>query len=193
MARHKEFDREEALQKAMEIFWRRGYEATSIQDLVEHMGINRQSIYDTFGDKHALYLAALDRYREQSAAQFVELLEGPGSLKKSLRRLFDSVIDEATTDESRRGCFMANATMELAAGCTETATRAETNLQHVERAFEGALKRAQGAGEIASGRSPRSLARFLFNNLVGLRVMAKTTRDRRVLEDIMRVTLSVLD
>src|SRR3981081_3787453 len=75
MARHKEFDRDEALHKAMEVFWSRGYNAASIQDLVKHMRINRQSLYDTFGDKHALYLLALDRYREVEGRKIVELLE----------------------------------------------------------------------------------------------------------------------
>ena len=74
MARRKEFDRDEALHKAMEVFWSRGYEATSVGDLVEHMGINRQSLYDTFGDKHSLYLAALDRYREVEGRKLFELL-----------------------------------------------------------------------------------------------------------------------
>src|ERR1700730_2144482 len=78
MARQKEFDRDEVLHKAMEVFWSRGYEASSIQDLVKRMGINRQSLYDTFGDKHTLYLQALDRYREVEGRKIVELLEQPG-------------------------------------------------------------------------------------------------------------------
>jgi TetR/AcrR family transcriptional regulator, transcriptional repressor for nem operon len=73
MARHKEFDRDEALRKAMEVFWSRGYEAASIEDLVKHMGINRQSLYDTFGHKHALYLKALDRYREVEGRRMFDL------------------------------------------------------------------------------------------------------------------------
>ena len=73
MARHKEFDRDETLQKAMEVFWSRGYEAASIEDLVKHMGINRQSLYDTFGDKHRLYLLALDRYREVEGRRMLDI------------------------------------------------------------------------------------------------------------------------
>src|SRR5256714_15658440 len=105
MARPKEFDRDEALQKAMEVFWSRGYEAASINDLVKHMGINRQSLYDTFGDKHALYLQALDRYREVEGRKMFELLEQPGSVKKSLRQLFEGTVEKALCDEQRRGCF----------------------------------------------------------------------------------------
>src|SRR5260370_37968341 len=98
MPRHKEFDQDQALHKAMEVFWSRGYEAASIQDLVRHMGINRQSIYDTFGDKHALYLQALDRYRAVESRRLIELLERPGSVKKSLRQLFGEVVERALGD-----------------------------------------------------------------------------------------------
>src|SRR6478672_1527424 len=112
MARHKEFDCAEVLEKAMEVFWARGYEAASIQDLVEHMGINRQSLYDTFGDKHTLYLQALDRYLEVEGRKIAELLEQPGSVKRNVRRLFETAIDRSLAD--RRGCFMNNAMSELA-------------------------------------------------------------------------------
>src|SRR5215207_11169722 len=102
MARHKEFDRDEALQRAMEVFWARGYGATSVGNLVRHMGINRQSLYDTFGDKHALYLQALDRYREVEGRQMFELLERPGSVKKALRQLFEGIVDGSLCGGERR-------------------------------------------------------------------------------------------
>src|SRR5712671_3105788 len=124
MARQKEFNREEALQKAMEVFWSRGYEAASIQDLVKHMGINRQSLYDTFGDKHALYLQALDRYSALEGRKLLLLLEGDGSVKRALRRLFAGVVEGSLCAGERRGCFMGNAMSELAGRCHETALRA---------------------------------------------------------------------
>src|SRR3989454_1626399 len=134
MARHKEFDRDEVLHKAMEVFWSRGYEATSIRDLVKHMGINRPSLYDTFGDKHALYLQALDRYREVEGRKVLELLERPGSVKKTLRQLFGGVVEKAVCDGQRRGCFMSNATSELAGRCKETAARTRSNMAATEAA-----------------------------------------------------------
>src|ERR1700736_32809 len=114
MARHKEIDRDEALHKAMEGFWSRLYHAKSIQELVKHMGINRQSLYDTFGDKHALYLQALDRYREIEGRKLFELLERPGPVKKKLRQLFQGLVDGSLCEEQWRGCFMSNAMSELA-------------------------------------------------------------------------------
>src|SRR5437588_11307568 len=123
MARQKEFNRDEVLHKAMEVFWTRGYERASIQDLVEHMGINRQSIYDTFGDKHPLCLQALDRYREIQSRKVYEVLDRPGSVNRNLRLLFQKVVDKSLSEEGRRGCFVGNAMSELAGRCQETAAR----------------------------------------------------------------------
>ena len=193
MARHKEFDRDEALHKAMEVFWSRGYEAASIQDLVEHMGINRQSLYDTFGDKHALYLQALDRYREVEGRKMLELLERPGSVKKALRQLFQGVVEGSFCGGERRGCLIGNAMSELAGRCKETAARTCSNMAAAEEALYRALLRGKKEGEIKEGRDLRAVARFLYSSLQGLQLMAKATRDRRTLKDVIKVTLSVLD
>jgi TetR/AcrR family transcriptional regulator, transcriptional repressor for nem operon len=193
MGRHKEFDLDEALQKAMEVFWERGYEAASVQDLVEHMGINRQSLYDTFGDKHALYLQTLDRYREVEGRKMFDLLERPGSVKKALRQLFQNVVEGAFCDEGRRGCFMGNAMSELAGRCKATAAKTCSNLASAEEALHSALLRGKKEGEIKGERDLRAVARFLYSSLQGLQLMAKATRDRKTLEDVVKVTLSVLD
>ncbi|HEV8486414.1 MAG TPA: TetR/AcrR family transcriptional regulator [Blastocatellia bacterium] len=193
MGRHKEFDRDDALHKAMEVFWSRGYEAASIEDLVRHMGINRQSLYDTFGDKHALYLQSLDRYREVEGRKVFEQLERPGSVKKTLRQLFEGVVERALCDEQRRGCFMGNAISELAGRCKETAARTCSNMAAAEDAFYRALLRGKKEGELKGVRDPRAVSRFLCSSLQGLILMARATQDRKKLEDVVKVTLSVLD
>ena len=193
MARHKEFDRDEALQRAMQVFWSRGYEATSVGDLVEHMGINRQSLYDTFGDKHSLYLQALDRYREVEGRKMFELLTRPGSVKRALRQLFEGVVECSLSGEERRGCFVGNATSELAGRCKETAEKACGSMAAAEEALYRALLRGKREGEIKGVRDPRAVARFLYSSLQGLQLMSKATKDRKTLEDVVRVTLSVLD
>jgi len=193
MSRHKEFDRDEALQKAMEVFWSQGYEAASINNLVKHMGINRQSLYDTFGDKHTLYLQAIDRYREVEGRKIFELLETPGSVKKTLRQLFQSVVEESLRDQARRGCFIGNAMSELAGRCPETAARACGNMAAVEEALYRTLLRGRKNGEIRNGRDLRAVARYLYSSLQGLQLMGKATQDRKTLEDIVKVTLSALD
>ena len=193
MARQKEFDRDEALHKAMEVFWARGYEAASIQDLVQHMGVNRQSIYDTFGDKHALFLQALDRYREIQRQRVFELLERPGSVKRNLRRLFQGVIDRAVSGEGKRGCFVGNAMSELAGRCEETAARACSSVGAAEKTLQRALQRGKEQGEFPRDLDTRAVARFLFSSLQGLLLLAKATRDRKLLSDVVKVTLSVLE
>ena len=193
MARHKEFDRDEALHRAMEAFWSRGYEATSMSDLVEHMGISRQSLYDTFGDKHSLYIQALDRYREVEGRKLFELLEGPGPVKKALRQLFEGVIVCSLGGGERRGCFVGNATSELAGRCKATAEKACDQMAAAEDALYRALLRGKREGEKKNVRDARAVARFLYSSLQGLQLMSKATRDRKTLEDVVRVTLSVLD
>ena len=193
MARHKEFDRDEALGRAMEVFWSRGYEAASVGELVKHMGINRQSLYDTFGDKHSLYLAALDRYREVEGAKMYGALERPGPVKRALRELFEGVIDGALGGAERRGCMVGNAMSELAGRCRETAEKTCGSMAAAEEALYRALLRGKREGEIKGGRDLRAVARFLYGSLQGLILMSKATRDRKTLEDVVRVTLSVLD
>jgi len=175
------------------VFWSRGYEAASIQDLVTRMGINRQSLYDTFGDKHALYLQALDRYRQVESRRLIELLARPGSVKKSLRQLFREVVETALSDREHRGCFMGNATSELAGRCKETASRTCSNMTATEEAFYRALLRGAKEGEIRAVRDPRAAACFFYCMLQGLVMMAKARQDRKVLNDVVKVTLSVLD
>jgi TetR/AcrR family transcriptional regulator, transcriptional repressor for nem operon len=193
MARHKEFDRDEVLHKAMEVFWIRGYEGASIQDLVKHMGINRQSIYDTFGDKHSLFLESLDRYREIESRKVFAVLERPGSVKQNLRQLFEEVVNTALLPEGRRGCFVGNSMSQLAGRCKATASRTCDSVALAERIFRRALERGREQGELLRVRDPRAVARFLYCNLQGLLLLAKATGDRKLLSDIVKVTLSVLD
>ena len=193
MARQKEFDPEEVLHRAMEVFSACGYEGTSIRDLVKHMRINRQSIYDTFGDKHSLFLQALDRYREIQSRKVFEVLERPGSMKKNLRRLFEETVARALSAEGRRGCFIGNSMSELAGRCKETATRTCNSVASAEKMFQKALQRGKEQGELRRVSDTRAVARFLYSNLQGLLLMAKATRDRKLLNDVVKVTLSVLD
>jgi len=193
MARHKEFDQDEALQKAMEVFWARGYEASSMQDLVEHMGINRQSLYDTFSDKHSLFLKALDRYQAVETRKLITFMERPGSVKKAFRQLFTGVIEGSFTNGQQRGCLMNNSMSELAGRCKATAEKTLRNMRTIEDAFYQALLRAKKEGELRGVRDPRAAARFLHNSFQGLVLTAKANQDRKTLEDVVKVTLSVLD
>ncbi len=194
MARPKEFDQNRVLGKAMDVFWCRGYEATSVQDLVDQLGINRQSIYDTFGDKHALFLAALKHYEEVKVSEISAILAKPGPVKAAIRQVFEETVQDLAYSEPKRGCMMVNTIVELAPHDAQIAARVMANQQQTEAALHDALLRAQAQGEFGERNLDlQALARFLYNNLQGLAVTAKATSNPAVLQDIVKITLSVLD
>lgn len=190
MPRTKEFRPEEALDAAMHLFWSRGYGATSMRDLLDGMGIGRGSFYDTFGDKRALFLAALDRFEEVRTSWVIEALEGSGL--DGIEEVFRRSVDNLVESEPRRGCLMANTAVELAPHDAEVAGRISRYVRRTQTAFENALLRARESGGVPSDRDPRALARFLVNNLHGLRVLARAGSDRPTLEDAARITLETL-
>ncbi|RNB89665.1 TetR/AcrR family transcriptional regulator [Brevibacillus fluminis] len=193
MARHKEFDQEVALDKAMELFWQKGYDRTSMQDLCEHLGIHRGSLYDTFGDKHQLFLACIDRFQETAHESFYSILQETGDSRELLERFFNRVIDSSIDNASlRRGCFMANATMGVAVFEPSVASRVEAYFLQQETWFYRFLLRAQKNGELKGKQHIRELARFLVNTKQGLHVLAKSASDRSTMDDTVKVTLSFL-
>ncbi len=190
MARTKEFRPEAALDAAMHLFWLKGYGATSMRDLLDGMGIGRGSFYDTFGDKHALFLAALDHFEEARTGWIGETLEGSGL--QGIEEVFRRTVENMTGSGPRRGCLLANTAVELAPRDPEVAEKISRHVRRTEEAFAGALVRAQETGEIPEERDPRALARFLVSNLHGLRVLARAGTDRRTLEDAARVAFEAL-
>ena len=192
MARHKEFDQNKVVNKAMDLFWSRGYEATSVQELVDHLGIGRGSLYDTFGDKRSLYLNALDCYQERSGVELLELFEQTKSAKAALQQFFAAQIDTAIADPAQRGCFVVNTAVELAPHDAEIAEKVQAAFGKMEDAFCQLIAKGQQTGEIVSTQEPRCLARFLLNTLMGLRVMSKAKLGRKSLEDSVTIALSML-
>jgi TetR/AcrR family transcriptional regulator, transcriptional repressor for nem operon len=193
MPRPKEFERDVVLDRAMRVFWSRGYEATSIQHLVDRMGIQRGSLYDTFGDKRTLFFAAIERYDRVVTAKLMAALDEPASGKDAIRRFFRLKVELALESGRPRGCLVTNSAAELASRDRGAATRVGGVLTKIEAAFHRAVVRAQKAGEIDASRNSRALARFLTSSAQGLSVMAKTFPERAVLEDIVKVILAALD
>ena len=193
MARKKEFDKEEVLTKAMYAFLHHGYEATSMQTLVSTMGINRGSLYDTFGDKHSLFLAAMAHYEETIVNNTIASLMTPDAGKQSIIELFRGIVVSMTKEEKCYGCLMTNTAVELSLHDAEAKTKIEHHFGQIARAFKQALKLAQAKGEIDSQRDLEHLANYLTSNLQGLRVMGKVNRDFQTLNGIVDVILSVLD
>jgi TetR/AcrR family transcriptional repressor of nem operon len=193
MARPREFDPDVALDRAMAAFWAKGYDATSIDDLVARMGIQRGSLYVAFGDKQALFLAALDRYERVVVRELFEALDGPGSGLEAIRRFFRLRIERSLERRRPLGCLVTNSAVELAGRNPGTSTKIGISLAKLEGAFLRALGRARDAGEIEVTRDLRAVARFLTSSAHGLSVIAKVAPERPVLEDIVGVVLSVLE
>ena len=191
MARPREFDCGEALRRALAVFWEKGFEATSTDDLVRAMGIGRQSMYDTFGDKHQLYLEALQLYEANSGAElFKRIYETPSPFVAICDYIL-SIADGTSADRSR-GCFYVNATNELASSDPDVAAVIRTSSARCEAAFERILREAKQRGEVDRSVDERVAARFLLSTIRGLRVSAKADVEPEDLRAIATLALSTL-
>lgn len=190
MARPREFDRDEVLEQALQLFWSRGYEVTSMADLVEHLGVGRQSLYDTFGDKRNLYLQALDRYKDVHGLP-MPLLDGR-PLRVGLRLLLTSVVDWLFDVTDGRGCMLVHAMSERGGDDDEIRTRFCANSAALIATLEARLRQARVDGELGPHHDPRALARYLSNTLNGLQLSARAGLDRAALLQIVDVSLMAL-
>ncbi len=193
VARPRTFEREEVVEKALSVFWRQGYQATSVQDLVEATGLNRGSLYDTFGDKHGLFLEAVEHYRSHVSARRLAKLEEPGPAREKIATYFKEVIEFSVGEGRLLGCLMTNSAIELAPHDRDTRLAVAANMAAMEATFRRVLTRARKEGEIAAGKSPADLARFLTATANGLRVMAKVAPERAALRSVVRIALESLD
>ncbi|MFI6087049.1 TetR/AcrR family transcriptional regulator [Streptomyces sp. NPDC051218] len=193
MARTKEFDPDAALQSALELFWRRGYEATSMADLVEELGIGRASIYATFGNKHELYLKALERYADLQNPRLLAELSQPGPALPAVRSVVRRFGAEAASDAARlNGCFITNTAAELGPHDDAASRCVERSWEHMETLLHSALVRAQAQGELPEDRDPLALARMLLTLMQGVRVVGKASKDPARVRDATEQALSLL-
>lgn len=192
MGRPRTFDRDAVLDRAIEVFWSRGYERTSVQDLVDSMGIQRGSLYATFGDKRQLFLEALDRYEERFYRD-IRSLTATRPPKEAIGLVFEQVLIDCACGRAEKGCFITNTAVALAEEDEATASRVRANVSRVEDVFFEAISRGRSEGTVASRHEPRALARFLTNSLKGLRVLSKCYVDHDALRDVVSVTMSVLE
>lgn len=193
MPRVKAFDPEVALDRAVELFWRCGYEGTSLAKLLEFMGISRQSLYDTYGDKHRLFLAVLDRYRANVQRQLATLIAGEATAVAGIQAVFEWVNQAVIEDAEHRSCLVSNTALELGQRDPEVRERVAAHLRDVEAVFTATLERGQAAGELAPSHDVRALARFLTNSIHGLGILARGGAPAPVLRDAIETTLAVLD
>lgn len=192
MARPKAFDEDTALMRAMELFWQQGYAAASLAQLTACMGINRQSLYDTYGDKRGLFLRALDRYCGLIGGRLLTALniEAPGL--DAIETTIAALIDFLVAFPKPRACLMANSAMEMAPHDSTVADKVRAFHHTLEAAFATALRNALRRGEIASTADPAALAKYLVTVANGMAVAAKAGATKQSLRDIAGVALTAL-
>jgi len=192
MGRPREFERDTVLRQACDVFWARGYAATSVDDLTRAMGIGRGSLYHEFGDKHALFVEALDGYCAERLSQLTQVLETAPSVRAGISGLLRGIVAMLWSAPLGRGCLLVNSTTELAAADPDVAARSAAAFERVAQVLATALERGKHSGELAACLDVRATARYLASALNGLRLLAKMT-DREVADDVVEVTLKVLD
>ena len=185
-----QFDRQEVLRKAMELFWDQGYEATGMAQLVEHVGIGRQSLYNAFGDKHSLYLEALEAYDQDFIQRLVDLLEAPGSPLGNVRSVC-RFWEQLASDDEFKGCLFASASAALGRSDPRVADAVEGAYQRLEQAFYQAFERARAEGELGPEIKPRDLARLFVSTSQGLAVLGPV-REPRFTKGVLRSLQALL-
>ena len=193
MPRAKEFDPDETLDKAMRLFWAKGYHDTSIRDLVARTGVNYYGLYDVWDSKHGLFLAALDHYRETITSEVVGELRTDGPVADRLRAAFERLTELMTTRDGRVGCMMCNTAVELSPHDDAARDKVSAHLAQLGAAFTAALERAQAAGEshvIADTRDAGDyLATTAYTLGLLLRAGADATRVRRHIDRALAAVL----
>ncbi len=188
----KQFDVEEALTQAMQAFWARGYEATSVHDLVACMGINRGSLYATFGNKRSLFIQALRRYDAVYRQAWVEALGAAPSAKRAILDAFEAVVASVLKDGARDGCLLVNTALELSPHDPEISEIVRAGLTEMEGFFRRKVKQGQAAGEISAGLDAVATARALLGLFVGLRVLSRCRPEKALLRAIARQAEAIL-
>jgi TetR/AcrR family transcriptional regulator, transcriptional repressor for nem operon len=193
MGRSKEFDTTVVLHKAMEVFGHYGYEGTTLQHLLEGLGIARQSLYDTYGTKRELFISAVKHYVNEKSALVISYLERSGPVKPAIADIFHEAVSVLKDELRRRQCFIMHSAIDQVPHDPEIAELFKQDAARLEKAFYEALVRAREQGELSEHQNLLALARFLNHTRYSLTQAAKLTSDPEVLDHIAAVTLSALE
>ncbi len=192
IGRPREFDRDQALEAAMRQFWSKGYEATSLQNLLEVMDVSKSSFYETFGSKHELLEQCLTRYANTLVASLRQELRQAKTGLSFIEKVLKGLIDEASTKGDKCGCLIVNTTNELAQRDKIIAKLVANGTKNLQRVFEEAVRRGQKEGSIPPNKNPEILSNYLVNSMVGLKTMVKGGADSKTIKDIIQVTMTAL-
>lgn len=190
MARPKKFDEAATLQKALLVFWKKGFSGTSMADLVTAMNINAPSLYDTYGDKQQLFLSALRNYQHSQQDWMTELAGRPLPVREILSILLKAMVEETLSDPDRKGCFMVNTITELANRDDLVLKVATENDNQIRGILSDLIKKGQLIGEITKQKDPEVLASYLFTSIMGIRIISATNLDKVLLNATLDFVIS---
>jgi TetR/AcrR family transcriptional regulator, transcriptional repressor for nem operon len=193
MPRIKAFDETEIIEKAKNLFQLKGYEGTSMQDLIDTLGISRSSLYDTFGDKHQLYLKTLNAYCKDNAYTLVAKAENIENPLAFIQDIFTSIIEQSKKDVEKRGCYVVNAIVEFSERNTEVTEIVNASNKAFEKMLEKLIAKAQFKKQISTDKNSKQISKFLFTTIYGLRVSSKSNASIKELKDVAAMALSVLN
>lgn len=191
IGRSKEFDKVDVLHKAMLVFWEKGYDATSIPDLLTAMGLSRSSLYETFTDKETLYLEALRHYKNIRNYKR-NLLANASSAKDGIRQYFDHQIASAFDEDLPKGCLITNATIGMNTPDEQLRKLIQEGFEELEQAFYELLRKGQQTGEISSEKDIKALSLLLLNLNHSINVVSKVKNNRKVMDDMMNAVIEMI-
>ncbi len=193
MGRLKEFDEDKAIDGAVDCFWARGYEATSVRDLAEHMGIGGASLYNAYGGKRALFVTALKRYANRSSRERITRLEATGRPKQAIESFLAEIIDRSLKDRERKGCLLVNSALDVAPHDVEIGKVVAGYLEEIRAFFQRNIEAGRRAGQMPRNIDAAGVSAHLLGVLLGIRVLVRTRPDRALLESVVRPALRLLD
>jgi TetR/AcrR family transcriptional repressor of nem operon len=193
MPKVKQFNKEKVLEAASTIFRQKGYNGTSIDEILKATGLSRSSLYDSFHDKHSLYLQSLEFYKNASDQEMEDVNKKSLNGLEKIEHVFKEVVDHLVKNPEDNGCLMVNAAAEMSKQCVKTSQVICNNKENVEELFTGWLNEAKAAEVLSLSKSPKSYGSFLFNTLCGLKVMSQSGASRNELNNVVKVAINALN
>ena len=192
MARLREFDEEKALDAAMQLFWEKGYAATSLSELTAKMEIQKPSLYSAFGDKEGLFEAALRRYTNLHAANIRTKLQNEQSVKGAIQTFFENMVEEEYKKEFSKGCFCINTMVELAPHNEKFEVLTREHQMYLAVIFQELITKGIRSGELQNDLNAKALAQTLVTSLIGLTVLMKSRPERSVIDNSVSIIVSLV-
>lgn len=192
MGRTRAFDAETAMNGAVECFWARGFEATSVRDLAQHMGIGGASLYNAYGGKRALFVAALEHYANRTSRERIARLEGTGRPRQAIEAFLAEVIERSLQDPARKGCMLVNSALDVAPHDPELGKVVARYLEEIRSFFQRNIEAGRRSGQMPRTIDAEEVSAHLLGVLMGMRVLARTMPERALLEGVVRPALDLL-